>query len=236
MFFTSLILINLLTFSLLSAEATKQNIGSESTSQLTEWEKSIGDIVAFASLISLILFIIFFLIVGIIDGLDYLRSRPGTSPESKTQLTAAAIVTLSTTAEIEANKKKEHEEWKKEQDKSALFAGFSLTALAFILNIETSYMLYRTIELFAAAFILQLISFLLFRLKVNRGIEYYGTVTQFAGFLALLNGFFVFTLEKTHFSGIIILLFSISYIVFFIIIGLNMKTYETDMYNFKMKV
>ena len=201
-----------------------------------------------------LMLILFFLIsvgVALAIGGKYLAARPSYSPydpriqqrnESSSPLNGALSA-----AEVVDEKKlikkqytraeKRYEEWTKEQNFSATLAGFTISALVFILAIEKSPVLQSTIEFFSIAFILEILAFLCYRIQTYMGYEYFATLMQFGGSLALINGFLIFIIEKSISTNTIIpwtvvSIFVIGYIGFFIFIILNLKNYMTAMWTY----
>ena len=116
-----------------------------------------------------------------------------------------------------AETKEAYEEWSKEQNFSAVLAGFAVSSLAFILAIPELSAHERVVEFFSFAFVLEMISFICFKNTTARGYDYLGTLLQFAGLLAFLDGFFTFIFIKFELSTIVLLVYGIGYIGFFVL-------------------
>ena len=189
------------------------------------------------TLVILVLFIMRFLIISIIYRKGYLTSSPDQDPNKPN--TAGCNKgkgdNLTSSPDQDPNKpsinskpksqKDEYEEWYKEQNFSAVLAGFSLTALVFVLGFEQLHHLQRMVEFFFIGFILEMLSFLLYKYMVRRAYEYYGTVLQFAGLLSILSGFVVFIIQTMIVSPVIIVTILGAYIAFFILVLKQLGAY-----------
>lgn len=123
------------------------------------------------------------------------------------------------------NNEDPYEEWYKELTLSSTLAGFSITALVFVLAFQELATVQRMVEFFLIGFVLEMLSFVFYKYMVRVAYDYYATVFQFAGLLAILNGFFVFILQKMSLSPTIFIIMIIGYTLFFILGGKQLKTY-----------
>lgn len=161
-------------------------------------------------LLMLLIFVLVFATWGLAykGGRGYLRSRPKIYENGKLS--------------------KEYQEWTNEQNFSAVLAGFTLAALTFVLTIQQESASLQTIEFFSFAFIFEMLSFMSFKYRVLRAFDYYGTLLQFTGLLALLNGFFTFITAK-NFSAVILLAYGMGYLGFFCLSVVQLKAYIDTM-------
>jgi hypothetical protein len=164
-------------------------------------ESFLGSILLFI----LIIYLIVFIILSLIRGDIYLAS----SPIQKKHLTS----------DIEKDEtiEKEYEENYREQNFSAILAGFAISVLAFIFSIDKIKLPQQTIEFFFIGLFLEVLSFLCFKYMVRRAYNYYGTLFQYSGLLSILNGFFIFIIHNYQMSTTIIITFIFGYIGFLLL-------------------
>ncbi len=167
------------------------------------------------TLLIVFLFLMVFVVYGIVNRNRYLHTRPQQNSKDPTQ------------PRNKEELKEEFEEWYREQTFSATLAGFSLTALVFILTLVDLNNLQRMIEFFSIGFILEMLSFLSYKSMTRRGYEYFGTVFQYSGLLAMYSGFFVFFIHKMMFSEVMFVAFISGYVVFFVLSGKQLGSYLT---------
>jgi hypothetical protein len=191
-------------------------------SQLTFNQRVQNFVIDIGSLM-LIIFVLVFVFFTVY-GKSYLSSKVGTSRETGEQESA-----------ILKRLKQELEGWKREQDSAALLAGFSLTALVFILALEDIPASQITVEYFAIAFVMESIAYLSLRIMENRVYDYFGTWLQFAGLLSLINGFFIFTTQSIFDSYVITVVFVIGYCTFFFLSVMNMRVYISEMHEYRKR-
>jgi hypothetical protein len=154
-----------------------------------------------------------FVVFGILNRNGYLATRPRQNLSDPTK------------QRDEGEALEEFNEWHREQTFSATLAGFSLTALVFILGFEDVSNLQRMVEFFVIGFTLEMLSFLSYKYMIKRGYEYFGTVFQFSGLLAMYSGFFVFIISQSMFSGVMFVIFMGGYVVFFVLSAKQLGVY-----------
>lgn len=196
----------------------------------------------------LLLFFILSVGVSLGIGMNYLTSRPSFDPDDPEVQEPSGESTPTHSATLrsakEANRKlikkqstraeNRYEYWTKEQNLSGILAGFTISGLVFILAIEKSSVLQATIEFFLIAFILEMLAFLCYRIQTHMGYEYFATLMQFGGAIALINGFLVFIVEKsiganTTIPWTIVAVFTVGYIGYLLFIILNLMAYVNEM-------
>lgn len=131
------------------------------------------EIIENVALLVVFLFLMVYVVFGILNRNGYLATRPRQNPSNPTKQRDNSEV-------IE-----EFNEWHREQTFSATLAGFSLTALVFVLGFEDVLNLQRMVEFFVIGFTLEMLSFLSYKYMIKRGYEYFGTIFQFSGLLAM---------------------------------------------------
>ena len=117
--------------------------------------------------------------------------------------------------ELKEKSNQVYEEWGREQTFSSTLAGFSLSAVTFILAFDSLNEVTETIGFFALAFVFEMLSFLFYKYMTANAHEYYGTLLQFAGLLSLLNGLLVFISYHVGITPLIAGAFIIGFIGFF---------------------
>jgi hypothetical protein len=125
-------------------------------------------------------------------------------------------------------------EWNRELNFSGVLAGFALTALTLIIALNVSNVTNRIhiVEFFLFAFIFEMLSFISFKYMVKTFYDFLGTLLQFSGLLALLNGFFLINITIIGLSHALLFAFFIGYLGFFILCSKQLNTYIYSMKNY----
>jgi hypothetical protein len=120
------------------------------------------------------------------------------------------------------------EEHARSETTSLTLAGFTLTALVFILQLQStadSIFVQNLTTFFSIGMILEISSALLYRHIYRQRFPYLGFVTQYGGLLALFNGFFAYLTSKFIDSQLIWISYSIGLVLFFILTGQELRLY-----------
>jgi hypothetical protein len=186
-----------------------------STGNTTEFSKIVFsdipyDLLGFIMFIIMIGFVLFYIILSLIYGDKLLSSRPteGIDPAYNEEV---------------------YEEWIREQNFSAVLAGFAIASLTLVLSLDNLKQEIWLVQFASFAFILEMISFISFKYMDKRFYEFLGTLLQFAGLLALLNGFMIFIIKEIGLTYILIIAYFIGYLGFFILSSKQLNTYIYSM-------
>jgi hypothetical protein len=174
-------------------------------------------------------YVVSFIVISYIIGRKWMSSLPqGKNLGGKKMKN----LTLEEKKDLKENRMQIYEEWSREQTFSSTLAGFSLSAVTFILAFDNINEVTGTVGFFAFAFVFEMLSFLSYKYMVANVHEYLGTLFQFAGLLALLNGLIVFIFYHVGLTSIITGAFIVGYIGFFYLTINQLKSYFNIMKTF----
>ena len=155
----------------------------------------------------LFIYIASFLITGAVRGRTYFKSSP-------------------TDTNIPENIAKEIAGYERSETISHTLAGFALTALTFIISLNLDLVnLEILIIFFSLSLIFEIASGLLYRRADLRLYKYLGFVFQYAGLLAVINGFFSFLTDRLPNSYSIWIVYISALVLFFWLTGAELKLY-----------
>ena len=161
-------------------------------------------------IIILFSYIASFLIAGAIRGRAYLKSSP-------------------TDTNISENLAKEIADYQRSETISHTLAGFALTALTFIISLTPNLVNFEIlIVFFSLSLIFEITSSLFYRRGEPRLYKYLGFVFQYAGLLAVINGFFSFLTEKLPNAESIWIVYISALILFFWLTVAELKLYLSN--------